>query len=68
MLTTLEKRTQTYWRVSKTFYSETKYGLTVAQAFKSLNLVLIDVSGNKKVWRKSAMLMDDIICNNREAK
>ncbi len=68
MSTTLERRTQIYWRISKTFYSDTKYSVTVEQAFESLNSVLVDVPSNKKVWRKSALLMDDIICNNREAK
>lgn len=68
MKTTLEKRTETYWHVSKIFYTDTRRSITIEQAFNFLNKVLNELPSRMKVWRKSKMLMDDIICNNREAK
>ena len=60
-ISNIEKRTQDYWYVSLTFYSNPSYKVTIEQAFKRLNKVIDNIPGNKKVWRKAANLIDDII-------
>lgn len=67
--TQLERSTLMYWIVSKTFYNpQESEALTVSTGLQMTNGVIGNVSSRKKVWRRTAALQDDIICNNKDAK
>ncbi len=68
--THLEMYTGQYWMVSKAFYdtASMKDPLTVSTGLQMTSNIIGTISSQKKVWRRTAALQDDIICNNKDAK
>ena len=68
----LERRTQEYWNVSKTYLADAEgVGMKIncGDGLLLLTGILEDVPTLRKVWRKAIKLQDDIILHNRgEAK
>lgn len=59
----LQTPTQNYWVVSKVWNGQSTMQLTVEQAMGLLNAAIRFCKPNSKLYRRAAILMDDIVQN-----